>query len=98
MQQEDIQALFEKHDNEYLEFDRVENKLSRRPDLHAFLMLDALVPGTDDMVSAAEHDTFWLDVDIEDLAKSGITEAQVVDLVRCGVMYDDEFDCLRMLA
>lgn len=96
MTPKDIQNLFQKHDNEYIEFDRVETKFSRRPDLHAFLLLDKLVPGTEDIVSTSEHDEFWLGVDIQDLAKSGITEAQIVDLIRCGVSYDREFDCLRM--
>ena len=55
---EELKAAFEAADSEgeFLEFDRVEPKLNRRPDMHAFLLLDQLVPGDRDMVSGAGHD------------------------------------------
>lgn len=92
----DIKATFEKNDGEHLEFDRIKNKRSKRPDLHAFLLLDELAPGNGDMVVAAEHDQIWIDTKIDDLEHSGITEEQVVELIRCGVFYDDDCDCLAM--
>ena len=91
----DLKATFEKYDDEYLDFDRVENKRSKRPDLHAFLLLDEISPSTRDIVSCAEHDEIWLDVDLEQLSKRA-TEAQVLELVRCGVRYDDDVDSLAM--
>ena len=84
----DIEQLFEKHDNEYLKFDGVKNKLSTRPDLHAFLMLDKLFPGTDDMVCAAGHDIFYLGIGSEMINK--LTEDQVIELARCGVLYQED--------
>jgi hypothetical protein len=48
-----------------------------------------------DMVSAAEHDEIWLDVDCEELAKV-ITEDQVLELTRCGVHYDSGYDALKL--
>jgi len=92
---DDLQELFEKHDDEYGEFDRVSPKRSGRHDLHAFLLLDELLPGTDRIVSAAEHDEIFLSVDLEDLAKSSITEAQVIELIRCRVRMSS-FDSLCM--
>ncbi len=89
----DLQALFEKHEDEYLKFDRVKVKRSRRPDLHAFLLLDELVPDKRDMVAVAEHDQFWIEVSPEDLAKV-VTEEQVIELRRCGLMYDSDIDSL----
>ena len=85
------------NDDEYLKFDRVTDKLSNRPDLHAFIMLDRLVPqsGNKDLISNATHDLFYLDIDVEKLSEV-ILDHQVIDLVRCGVMYDDEYDCLSM--
>lgn len=85
------------YDGEYLEFSRIQAPLHPRPDVCAFLMLHALVPGTRDMVSAAEHDEIWLDVDCEALA-SVVTEGQIVDLIRCGVRYDDDTESLAMFA
>lgn len=86
-------------EEEFLQFGRIpeERRLSNRADLHAFLLLDQLVPGTGDMVSAAEHDEFFLDVSPDELAKVA-TEEQITDLIRCGVRYHMEFDCLAMFA
>lgn len=94
---ENIESVFDKfhEDGEYIEFDRVENKLSNRPDLHAFLLLDKLVPGKGDMVSGAEHDEIYLETDLEELAAVA-TEDDIRDLVRCGVRCDG--DGLRMFA
>jgi hypothetical protein len=90
-----LYETFEKFDDEYIKFERVENKLSSRPDLHAFILLDQLCPHDSDMVSAAEHDEIYLDIDMDKLAEV-VTEDQVCDLVRCGVRYDGELDCLCM--
>jgi hypothetical protein len=89
----DLKALFDKYTDEYIKFGRVANKLSSRPDVHAFLLLDRLVPGTADLICHSEHDEIWLGVEPEDLAKV-ITEEQVIELVRCGVRFDGS--CLQM--
>ena len=86
---EELEELFEKHDEEMCKFERVADKLSRRADLHAFLLLDRLVPGEMDIVACAEHDQIMLGVDLEELA-AVVTEEQVIDLVRCGVMLHDD--------
>ncbi len=87
-----IEEIFEKHNNEFLEFDRVENKRSNRPDLHAFILLDELFPGDRDLISSAEHDEIWLDITTEDIGN--LTEDQIIELVRCGVRYDEEALCM----
>ena len=92
---DEMRGLFEKHSEEYIKFERVENARSRRADLHAFLLLDELVPGGVDMVCAAEHDEIFLDVEPEELAAAA-TEAQIIELIRCGVMLNDEVDSLSM--
>ncbi len=82
-----MDELFEKHNDEYLKFERIVNKRSMRPDLHAFLLLDELFSGTRDIVSSASHDEIYIDCDYDDVEK--LTEEQVVELIRCGVMYED---------
>lgn len=83
-----MQHLFERHfDDEHLKFDRVQNKRSNRPDIHAFLLLDSLVPGTQDMVASSWHDEIALDVDPETVALAA-TEDHVIELIRCGVRCD----------
>lgn len=81
-------AKFEEHNDEFLKFERVNNKLCGRPDVCAFLLLDQLDPSTRDMVESAEHDQIWLAADPDKIAKI-ITEEQIIDLVRCGVMFED---------
>lgn len=95
MTPDEIIAAFERHgETDYIKFDRVVNPPTMRPDLCAFLMLDRLCPGTSDIVSAAEHDTFYLDINLDNL--SAITDDDILTLVRCGVMYDDDLECLYM--
>ena len=91
----DVEAMFEKHANEFLKFRRVENKLHARPDVCAFLLIDKLCPGTEDIVVVAEHDQIFLSADVEDLAKAA-TEEDIVTLIRCGVRIDDDNSGLAM--
>lgn len=100
----DLKAIFEKHEDEFLKFELVAHRLSNRPDLHAFLLLDSIVPPeptsgiptrSHNMVASAEHDEIWLHTDLEKLAEFA-TEGQVVDLIRCGVRLDDEVYSLAM--
>ncbi len=96
MNREEMVALFEQHEDDYGEFENVKDPPSSRPDLCAFILLDRLIPGqTDGIVSAAEHDEIFLDVDLDALAEV-VTEENIADLARCGVRCDDEDDCLRM--
>jgi len=83
-------------DKEYLKFERVGNKRSTRPDLHAFLMLNRLFPRDRDIVCAATHDVIYLDAQGDELRE--LTDEQIVELSRCGVMYNSEYDCLYMFA
>ncbi len=73
-------------------------------DLDAFLLLDRLVssePVTHgvghrrDMVSCAEHDQIWLNVDLDRLAAAATLE-DVANLQRLGVMLDSSTDSLSV--
>ncbi len=90
-------AVEEANEDCFLECAKIptERRLSNRSDLNAFLLLDSLFPGTSDIVAGAEHDKIWLDIDIEAL-DAVAAEEQMLDLIRCGVMSDD--DCLAMFA
>jgi len=94
-----IQALKEAfeavHEDEFLEFKRIKAPFSFRPDLCAFIILDKLAPSERDIVDGAEHDEIWLDVDLEKLSAAA-TEDDILTLVRCGVRWDDDSDCLAM--
>ena len=91
-----INDIFDKYEDEYLKFEDVENKRSIRPDVHAFILLTELFPRDRDLICAAEHDEFFLDVLSEEIET--LTESQVRELNRCGVRYDSETDSLAMFA
>jgi len=83
-QRERIEAIFEANDSEYSKFDRIENKLSRRPDIHAFLLLDSLdTNGKHRIVDYAGHDEIGLSFTVSEYHK--LTEEIIIDLIRCGV-------------
>jgi hypothetical protein len=96
-----MKERFNQFDDEYIKFDHVAgvDRLSERPDLCAFLLLERLVPGRKggDIIGSAEHDQIWLDVNIEKLSAVA-SDADICTLVRCGVRYDSEFDSLAMFA
>lgn len=93
----DLEATFNKyHADEYLEFDRVENKYSGRADLNALILLDKLLPGSSDIISAAGHEEVFLSVDISELAEVA-SEEDILTLVRCGVLYYPEYHCLFII-
>jgi hypothetical protein len=82
-----IREFFKEHESEFLQFAR-ENPRPSRPDLTAFLLLDTLLPGTGDIVSAAEHQ-IWLAPDI-DKVNEVATDEQLITLIRCGVFIDED--------
>lgn len=87
--------LFVKHHSEYLKFELVVDKKSNRPDLNAFILLDKLCPSSSDMITSSTHDEIFIDVDTDDLNKVA-TEADIIELIRCGVRLSSEFDTLTM--
>lgn len=88
----DLAAEFEKHDDLFLK----DKDIVGRPDLHAFNLLDRLLPGSkNDIVAVAEHDEIWLDIDCDELAKVATTQ-DIEALVRCGVRYDSDLESLAL--
>ncbi len=92
---EQMVQWFETHNDEYCKFEGVRAPRSSRRDLCGFMLLDLLVGGTEKMIGAAEHDEIYLSVDVDQLAEV-ITEDDVITLLRCGIRYDEEYDCLAM--
>lgn len=96
--EERLDKITENIGGDYLKFERVENKLSERPDIHAMILLDRLQPKPGrDMVAGADHDIVYLDIDTDKLNEV-ITDEQLTELARCGVLYDSDGDGLAMFA
>jgi hypothetical protein len=90
-----VEIFSYKADLVYLKSDAIKQKTHNPLDIHAFLLLRALVQSHNNIINEAVHDTIWLDVDTDHLALV-ITEKQIDELVRCGVMYDPDADSLFM--
>ena len=92
-----LNKLFKDNDDEFLKFKNipVTRRLSSRPDLNAFMLLDQLAPGDEDMVSCAEHDEIYLSLSRKAVA-SLASEEQILDLIRCGLRLDDFGDGFAM--
>ena len=89
-----IYDLFEKHDDEFNKFDRVQHKLSENQELHGYLLLVKLFPNEARILQSAEHDMVWIGPESDDL--ESLTEAQIIELLRCGIHFDGDNDSLAM--
>jgi hypothetical protein len=90
---EEIYELFEKHNEEHLNFEAIpesDRRHSRR-DLCGMLLLAERIPihGHTDIVTSASHDQIWFAG-----PKYGedwpLDEADVIYLLRCGICWDSE--------
>ena len=95
MTRNDLKVFFNRYaeTDESHNFERIEVKFSKRHDLHAFILLDKLMPDGHATISASKHDEIFLAFDVDELAEL-ITEEQILELVRCGVGYDNHHDVL----
>lgn len=85
------EEMFAAAEGVYLQFGGVENPRHPCPDICALLMLYTLHPVAGDMITNAEQDKFRFAPTGQDLAGK-LTQEIVDDLVRCGVIYDAEYD------
>lgn len=97
MTSEEISAAFERHEDEYLKWDRVpaERRRHCRKDIHVFLTLHDKFPSDQgergvDMIAFSQHDEYGLEVNPED--ENTLDDDDVRDLVRAGLrLYDGSF-------
>jgi len=93
----EIKDRFELVSDEYMNFDHIEKKRSNRADVNAFILLDELFgpkKAGDDLIDAASHDVFYLSTTLEDIET--LEDHHIIELVRCGVMFDSDEECLFM--
>lgn len=83
-----VREWFKAHRDERYKFDRIKHPKSKRPAMHALILIDALEPGIDsffDAVSGCGSYLSCLDGEFSPQALKKMTEAHVVELLRCGV-------------
>lgn len=96
----DVKELFEKHDGEYIKFDRIRNPPSSCPDLCAMLYMSHFLTMRQkeknfNMLSHTSHDVVFFCVDVDYFSEVA-TEEDVIYLLRCGVGYDSSGEGLFM--
>ena len=64
------------------------NKKSKRKDLHAFNLLDELIPGEKNIIIHTEDGQIYLEIDLEELSEV-IKKEQIIELVHCGILCED---------
>lgn len=93
-----VAAWFKEHrGRELCRFERIKNPKSKRPMIHAFLVLDDLVPGDKEFLQIEPefYDSgggLTLYLESEDYV--AMTEDHVIELLRCGINYDHGWDTL----
>lgn len=100
-----LKEVFEKYEDEFMKFERIENPRHPVRDVCGFIMLDEIAPKfyqseqykhqRENMVAWVKHDQIWLTTNTEELANKA-TEEQIRDLLRCGVFYDSDTESLSM--
>lgn len=91
-----IHGRFEELEKEFLKHDRIPDTYPMRevPDLCAMLLMQKLAPlkpGEDAVCSSAHDEIFFAFDPIEVNEKA--SDEDVRTLVRCGIMYDRQYDC-----
>lgn len=86
-----VSEMFKDNNDEYCHFERVKNKISNRADLHGMILLDKLFPGSCDIIVSAGHDKVWLSIGDE---LDNLSEDNVIELLRCGISYDESGESL----
>jgi uncharacterized radical SAM superfamily Fe-S cluster-containing enzyme len=97
MTRDEIENFLNNHEEDFLDFDSVKDKKSNRADLHAFIILDSLFPSDNDIIANSEHEIIFIDVDVDEFCDK-ITEDVLLDLHRCGILYNTRDDAIFMYA
>lgn len=91
-----IKVRFDKFDSESHKFERIPEAERLHPNqrLCVFMKVASLMSDPEKFEVFAEHDIIGMPNDDE--FKSPITDDDILYLVRCGVRWSTEFDCLAM--
>lgn len=90
-----IEEILDKHDDEYLKFERIpiEDRLHENKQLCGLLYVYKLMEDPTKFSLEAGHDVIW--VCHPDWIRE-LTDEDAIYLQRCGIHYSSEYDCLSM--
>lgn len=96
-----IKQFMARHSDEFGKFDRINNPPSTHRDLCALLILSRFMDPYSDVINSAESKkgncagVIVFELPIHEVERMA-TENQVIQLIRCGVEYNSEYDALVM--
>lgn len=90
-----IEELFEKHQDEFLQYERDYSLKDKAKDVTLFNMLSDKIPPHKDLIIGAWYEEIFFDVDLDDFV-TFFSEEEIVRMIRCGLRYDSERECLCM--
>ena len=91
-----LKDRFDKYMDEDLKFEDCTRKYVQRADLNGMLILNSVeIPRNRNYIlSAAEHDVVYFSFDPSCL--DNVEDGVILDLMRCGIYYNEEHDSLYM--
>ena len=96
MEREKFVEIWKLHDDEYCRTENIKNKICESTDLSALMLIHKfMIDKVADLIVSSEHDIIYL-TPIDNLDLKKIKESDILDLIRYGVRYEDDFDCLTM--
>lgn len=89
-----LKDRFNKYKDEYNKFDDCTRKYVYRPDLNAMILLNMIdLPSRGiPIISAALHGEIYFSIDVSLL--DNVEDSVILDLIRCGIAYDEVYNCL----
>lgn len=89
-----VKELFEKHENEFLNY-RADPSLEDK--VHDFVVFESLVKFVKrgDLIGNLGYEEIYLNVDVAEVVNT-LSEDALVKLIRCGLRYSDEHECFVM--
>jgi len=90
-----VEEMFEKYNEEYIHFERipVDERLSEVESMCGLLYINKLIKDPTKFEMAADHDIIYI-TPIQ--ALRGLDVEDVIYLCRCGIHYNDEYECLAI--
>jgi hypothetical protein len=90
---EQIEAWFEKNDDEYMRFERIPvgDRLYVSSGLNGLLKIAQLLKNPEKFTIQPAHDALVI-ADLDDLVD--LTEEDVIYILRCGMHYDSQVECI----
>lgn len=85
-----IAELFEKHNNQFLK-----SEARRCDDQFTIISNMRRVCRDNALIDSSHHDMITFGVDIYDFMEE-FTESEIVEMIRCGLIYNDEWECLGL--